>query len=116
LPANSTNNATLVFYHITTLTNGGSISIAFVASVTFLNISTVAGSPAGPAPVLSIVPSGTNVVVRWPTNATGYTLQFATNLPAASWSGTLPASFVVNTNSVVTNGISGARRFYRLIK
>jgi uncharacterized repeat protein (TIGR03803 family) len=63
---------------------------------------------------LSIAAAGTNVVLTWPTNATGFTLEFATNLASPVWNTNLPAPAVVNTNNAVTNGISGTRKFYRL--
>lgn len=115
LPANSTNQANLVFYHLTT-TNGATAIEAFVGSATGLIIKTTASSIAAPAPVLAIIPSATNVLVEWPTNATGYTLEVSTNLASAVWNTNLPAPVIVNTNKVVTNGVSGTRKFYRLIK
>ncbi|HWX21142.1 MAG TPA: hypothetical protein VN578_14680 [Candidatus Binatia bacterium] len=66
--------------------------------------------------LLNISHSGTNVLVEWPTNATGFTLEFSTNLASAVWSSNLPAPVVVNTNQVVTNGISGTQKYYRLIQ
>ena len=66
------------------------------------------------APQLAIARSGTNVILRWPTNATGYTLVSATNLGSPVWLTNSPAPVVVNTNNTVTNGISGTRKFYRL--
>jgi hypothetical protein len=60
--------------------------------------------------------SGTNVVVTWPTNAAGFTLESATNLASpAIWITNAPPPVVVGTNNAVTNGISGTRKFYRLI-
>jgi Bacterial Ig-like domain len=114
LPANSTNSASLVFAHITTATNGETVTVAYVASATLFNVKTTASSAPAPAPVLAIIPSGTNVLVEWPTNAAGYTLQFSTNLTSSIWSTALPAPVVVNTNKVVTNGVSGTQKFYRL--
>lgn len=58
-------------------------------------------------PQLIIIRSGTNVVLTWPTNATGFTLQSTTNLVSAIWSN-------VSGQFAVTNPISGAQRFYRL--
>jgi uncharacterized repeat protein (TIGR03803 family) len=66
-------------------------------------------------PKLTIIPSGTNVILTWPTNATGFTLESATNLvPPAIWITNAPPPVVVGTNNAVTNGISGTRKFYRL--
>ena len=37
-----------------------------------------------PPPFLTIVSSGTNIILNWPTNSTGFTLQSTTNLTAPS--------------------------------
>ena len=115
LPANSTNTVFLGFAHTTSVTNSGNVSLAVVATVTLFAIrTTTSGSVTGSPPVLTILPSGTNVLVEWPTNATGYNLQFSTNPASSSWSTTLPTPVIINTNKVVTNGISGGARFFRL--
>jgi uncharacterized repeat protein (TIGR03803 family) len=70
--------------------------------------------PAVP-PQLTIAPSGTNVIVTWPTNAAGFTLESTTNLVSpAIWITNTPPPVIVGTNNAVTNGISGAKKFYRL--
>jgi hypothetical protein len=72
---------------------------------------------ASPLPVLAIIRSGANVVLTWPTNDAGFTLESTTNLAtSAVWSTNLRSPVVVNTNNVVTNAISGTRKFYRLIQ
>jgi uncharacterized repeat protein (TIGR03803 family) len=65
-------------------------------------------------PQLTIIGSGTNVVLTWPTNTTGFNLEFATNLVSPVWNTNLPPPVVVNTNNTVTNGISGTQKYYRL--
>jgi uncharacterized repeat protein (TIGR03803 family) len=73
------------------------------------------GSASVSPPQLTITPSGTNVILTWPTNAAGFTLEFATNLVSpVVWSTNSTAPVVVNTNNVVTNTISGTQKFYRL--
>jgi uncharacterized repeat protein (TIGR03803 family) len=73
-------------------------------------------------PQLTITPAGGNVILTWPTNYagfdyTGYTLQSTTNLVApAVWATNSPAPVVVAGQNTVTNPISGAQRFYRLIQ
>ena len=68
-----------------------------------------------PQPLLNIQPIGnSNVVLSWPTNFTGFTLEASTNLATNVWSTVSPAPSVSGTNNVVTNAISGSRRFYRL--
>jgi uncharacterized repeat protein (TIGR03803 family) len=68
----------------------------------------------GPPPQLAITPSGANVILTWPTNFTGFTLQSTTNLGSPVWSTNLPAPVVVNGQFTVTNPISGTQQFFRL--
>src|SRR5439155_20845861 len=60
-----------------------------------------------PLPRLAIIRSGLNVILTWPTNAAGFTLQSApaitgtfTNIPGAT--------------DAYTNPISGSAKFFRL--
>jgi hypothetical protein len=69
-----------------------------------------------PPPTLSIAVSGTNAIISWPSSTdSGYGLQSTTNLASPNWL-SAGASFVVGTNNVVTNSISGSAQFYRLTK
>jgi uncharacterized repeat protein (TIGR03803 family) len=66
-------------------------------------------------PRLTIISSGTSVILTWPTNPAGLTLQTTTNLgPSAIWSTDSPAPVVVNGQNTVTNLVSGTRQFFRL--
>ena len=66
-------------------------------------------------PKLATIRSGTNFVLMWPTNATGFTLQSTTNLVSPTgWTKVSPAPVVVNGQNTVTNPISGTQQFYRL--
>ena len=68
-----------------------------------------------PPPQLTIIPSGANVILTWPTNATGLSLQSTTNLLSpAVWTAVSPGPVVVNGQNTVTNPISGTHRLYRL--
>ena len=70
-----------------------------------------------PTPLLNIqLSASTNIVLSWPTNFTGYTLEANTNLNTNVWSGVSPAPAVSGTNNAVTNATSGSKRFYRLHK
>lgn len=74
-----------------------------------------------PVPVpfqTSIKPLGNNnLLVSWPTNATGFTLQTTTNLHSpVVWTDLTNSPAVVGVEFVMTNSIAGAARFYRLIK
>ncbi len=61
-------------------------------------------------PALNIVQSGTDVLISWVTNATGYTLYSAPSVtPTITWS-PAGAGTIVGTEYVVTNSVSGAPR------
>jgi uncharacterized repeat protein (TIGR03803 family) len=66
-------------------------------------------------PQLTLILSGPNLVLTWPTNYSGFTLQSTTNLgSSAVWSTNLPSPVIVNDQNVVTNSISGTQMFFRL--
>jgi hypothetical protein len=65
------------------------------------------------SPQLTILRSGTNVIVTW--LAAGFTLQSTTNLVSpAVWITNSPMPVVISGTNTVTNSISGTRKFYRL--
>jgi hypothetical protein len=67
------------------------------------------------APMLTLIPEGANVILTWPTNAFGFTLQSTTNLGLpADCSTNSPASVVIGGQNVIINPISGPQKFYRL--
>jgi uncharacterized repeat protein (TIGR03803 family) len=66
-------------------------------------------------PELAIFPSGADVILAWPTNYAGFTLQSTTNLDLPVWTTNLPAPVVINGQNTVTNSLS-ARQFFRLVK
>jgi uncharacterized repeat protein (TIGR03803 family) len=72
------------------------------------------------APQLTIILSGANVILTWPTNVdgfnySGFTLQSTTNLDSSvTWNAISPAPVVVNGQNAVTNALSGTQQFYRL--
>ena len=71
-------------------------------------------------PQLAISPSGTNLILTWPTNVagfdySGYALQSITYLgPSAVWNTNSPVPVVVNGQNTVTNAVSGTQQFFRL--
>jgi hypothetical protein len=67
-------------------------------------------------PLLGASNQGTNIVLKWPTNALGFTLQWATNLGSPSWSNATPAPLITSGQYAVTNGFTNNSRFYRLKK
>lgn len=67
------------------------------------------------APRLTITQAGTNVILTWSTNTSGYTLQSNTNLSGSSWLDVSPAPLVVNGLNTVTNpSVSNHFNYYRL--
>jgi hypothetical protein len=66
-------------------------------------------------PQLKIFPAGTNVILTWPMNAVGFTLQSTTNLVSPiDWKSVSPEPIVLNSENSVTNSISEGQKFYRL--
>jgi uncharacterized repeat protein (TIGR03803 family) len=73
------------------------------------------GSVSAPVPTLTIIPSGANVILTWPTDAAGFTLQSTTNLVSpVVWSIVSPGPIVIGGQNLVINPISGTQKFYRL--
>ena len=67
-------------------------------------------------PQLAIIPVVGSVILTWPTDFTGYTLQSSTNLgSSAVWTTNLPSPVVVNGQNAVTNPIFGAQEYFRLM-
>jgi hypothetical protein len=70
-----------------------------------------------PLPRTSALLSGMNFILTWPANATGFTLQSTTNLVSpVVWTTNSLVPIVVNGQNTVSNSISGAQKFYRLIQ
>jgi hypothetical protein len=67
-------------------------------------------------PVLSSARQGTNVLLQWPSNAPGFTLQWITNVTSTNWSNATPSPTLVNAQFTVTNSATNNARFYRLKK
>jgi uncharacterized repeat protein (TIGR03803 family) len=67
-----------------------------------------------PRPQLSIIASGLNMILKWPTNTATFTLQSTINLFSPVWTTNSPAPVIVNGQNTVTNPISGTQQFFRL--
>jgi hypothetical protein len=104
-------------------------SVAYVGAIDFsedtAGDSTAEFSPALVAPpviVVTVNPAGsgtsapTSIILAWPTNNAGITLQSTTNLFAPTvWTTVSNQPVVVNGQYTVTNMISGAQQFFRLV-
>jgi uncharacterized repeat protein (TIGR03803 family) len=65
-------------------------------------------------PQLSIILSGAKVILTWPTNAAGLTLQSTRSLLPADWTTISLSPVVVSGQNIVTNPIFGTQQFFRL--
>ena len=66
-------------------------------------------------PLLTLIPYGANVILTWPTNAFGFTLQSTTNLDSpAAWGTNSPGPAVIGGQNVIIDPVSGPQQFYRL--
>jgi hypothetical protein len=71
-------------------------------------------------PQPTVIPSGGNLILTWPTNYagfdySGFTVQSTTNLgPSAVWTTNSPAPIVVNGQNTVTIPMTGSQQFFRL--
>jgi hypothetical protein len=70
----------------------------------------------GTAPRLSLVHSGSNAVLSWPTNFGCYTLQYGTALASNAWV-SYPGPLSTNGGNIfATNTVSGGIQFFRLAR
>jgi len=67
-----------------------------------------------PPPVLTIVPAGTNVLLKWPASPGGFSLQTATNLAAPIWINNPSVPVVASGQNTVTNHNTSPQSFFRL--
>lgn len=81
---------------------------------TIFSLSIVPALPLPPQLVIEL--SGTNVILTWATNVSGFSLQSNTNLLSPlGWTLVSPGAAVVNGLNTVTNPVSGPQQLYRLI-
>jgi hypothetical protein len=132
-PATSTFGSAFAPSATLTAASGGDINSSTIASFVLLNRNTAEpakGSfdelrigtswasvtpPAQQPPLLNFVMSGTNLLLSWSTNATGFTLETSSLLSASnSWTAVSAPVFVANGQYIVTNRISSGAQYFRL--
>jgi hypothetical protein len=70
-----------------------------------------------PPPSLQIIRSGSQVLISWPVNATGFGLESSDSLlPATNWAAEPTPPAVVGDQNVVTLEVSAGAKFFRLKK
>jgi|ERR1044071_5478659 uncharacterized repeat protein (TIGR03803 family) len=57
---------------------------------------------------------GTNLLLTWQSNFSGFNLESTTNLTLPMWTNVSPSPVIVSGRNTVTNQILGGQRFYRL--
>lgn len=68
-----------------------------------------------PAPTLAFAKQSGNIVLSWPTNFSGYSLQQSLNLGMTNWTAALETVSPVGTNFQTTVHPTNSARFFRLI-
>ena len=69
--------------------------------------------PIGP-PQLTIIPSGANVILTWPTNAAGFLLESTPSLTAPNWQPAPETPVATNGQRLVTTPADQRERYFRL--
>jgi uncharacterized repeat protein (TIGR03803 family) len=67
-----------------------------------------------PPPTLTITEIGNQTVLSWPTSASGYTLQYITNISTVNWSNITSGIETLGTNFVYTNLLNAPAAYFRL--
>jgi hypothetical protein len=87
------------------------VTVSIHGQVCFDTVISVSASPMR----LAMVTSGTKVLLTWPTNLAGLTLQCSTNLgSSAAWTPVSAAPSITNGENTVIKAASGAQQFFRL--
>ena len=92
------------------------VQFGFRNDVTYLGFDDASVLPASVNPVpMTIAADGASLVIGWPTNAIGFSLQSTTNLaPPVIWNTVNTVPVIVNGQNTVSNTITGDQIFYRL--
>jgi len=74
------------------------------------------GNPCNLPQMLNITRLSNNVVLWWPTNASGFVLQNNSNINSSNWLTTTNSKVVWNDQYYVTSSIPAATMFFRLVR
>ncbi len=73
---------------------------------------------AGPSvvagPHLDIVPSGNQITLQWPANASTFILQSTTNIAGGTWNAVTTTPTVVNSVNYLTMPMAASQTYFRL--
>ena len=98
------------------VTGKNAASSGYTLTVDYLKLTPAITTPPIGRPALDTIRAPGQIILSWPTNATGFLLESSSNLAGTVWTGVSPPPVIINTNNTVTNATSGERRFYRLNK
>ncbi len=104
------NNAALTFGN-TPIAQGLADAKANILSANFQNTTLAVGGSTWPT--LGILQAGNNVVLSWPSAATGFALQ-AASAPGGNWTNVLATPATIGSRLVVTSSIGTNSQFFRL--
>jgi DNA/RNA endonuclease G (NUC1) len=108
------NSATQITASVPSGTTTGPISVLAAGGLaTSANTFTV-NSPVVTPPTLIIAPVGSDLVISWPSAATGYGLQQNPDLNPANWTGYTGTVNPIGTNNTVTITAPAGKLFFRL--
>jgi hypothetical protein len=99
------------------VTLGGRVlsGVTAIAAVRFQTVALIGGVQLLPS--LNARPNGDELILSWPTNAPGFTLQSAPDLtPPVTWIDSTSVPAVIGAQFTLTNTTSGGARYYRLRK
>ena len=87
--------------------------VTAIAAGVYHTVALIGGVPLLPS--LNALPNGNELILSWPTNAVGFTLQSTPNLtPPVTWIDSANPPAVIGTQFTLTNTPSGPAHFYRL--
>jgi len=93
-----------VLSEVTAIAAGPSRTVALIGGVPLL-------------PSLKARPNGSELILSWPTNASGFALQSTLDLtPPVTWLDSTSVPAVIGAQFTLTNATAGGARFYRLRK
>jgi len=99
------------------VTLGGRVlsGVTAIAAGPYHTVALIGGVPLRPS--LNARPNGDELILSWPTNAPGFTLQSTPDLtPPVTWTDATGEPAVIGTHFTLTNTASGRAGFYRLKK
>ena len=100
------------YFLAATATDDAGLESAYSTEIAFV---VPAGRPDQSLPELSLLRSGTDSVLQWPTNYPGFTLQWSDS-PAGGWTSVTSSPSILGNYFTCTNTSSAALEYYRLMK